>query len=83
MVQSFVRDDRGDEELTGNQLAAAGIDYPDWVDRYLAIRPGSTGELVSQTARQITAGCPKTSAIHTTWLSRSRTSSGRQAASST
>ena len=58
-VQSFVRDDRGKYELTGNQLAAAGVDYPGWVERYRAIRPGSIGELVSQTARQIKADLPE------------------------
>jgi len=60
VVQSFVRDDHGKNELTGNQLAAAGVDYPEWVkSRYTAIRPGSIGELVSQTARQIKAQLPE------------------------
>ena len=54
-VTSLVRNPR---ELTGNELAAAGTDYPDWVDRYLTIRPGSIGELTSQTARQIRAELP-------------------------
>ncbi len=53
-VRSLVRNPFGrDDGLTGNQLAAAGTFYPDWVNRYLAIRPGSIGELVTQTARQI------------------------------
>jgi transglutaminase-like putative cysteine protease len=59
VVQSFVRDDSGEDELTGNQLAAAGVAYPDWINRYLAIRPGSIGELVTQTARQIKASLPE------------------------
>jgi transglutaminase-like putative cysteine protease len=59
VVQSFVRDTSGPDELTGNQLAAAGTDYPEWINRYLAIRPGSIGELVSQTARQIKAELPQ------------------------
>ncbi len=57
-VRSLVRQTRGKDALTGNELAAAGTDYPAWVDRYLAIRPGSTGEIVSDTARQILAGLP-------------------------
>ncbi|MEX2548515.1 MAG: transglutaminaseTgpA domain-containing protein [Chloroflexota bacterium] len=57
-VRSLVRQTRGKDALTGNELAVAGTDYPDWVERYLAIRPGSVGEHVSDTARQLLASLP-------------------------
>ena len=34
----------GRDALTGSQLAAAGTNYPQWVDRYLEIRPGAVGD---------------------------------------
>lgn len=55
-VASMVRDTTGRNALTGNELVVAGTDYPEWVDRYLAIRPGSVGDIVHQTATEILAG---------------------------
>ena len=52
-VTSLVRNTSGANRLTASQLIGAGTDYPDWVDRYLAIRPASVGELVDNTASQI------------------------------
>ncbi|MGI8928760.1 MAG: transglutaminase TgpA family protein [Candidatus Limnocylindrales bacterium] len=57
-VTSMVRDKTGKNRLTGNELAVAGTSYPDWVDRYLAIRPGSVGDLVRQTAADILESLP-------------------------
>ena len=57
-VRSLVRNDSGANRLTASDLISASTDYPDWVDRYLAIRPGSTGELVDSTANEIVAGLP-------------------------
>jgi len=57
-VTSMVRETTGKDALTGNELAAAGTNYPDWVDRYLAIRPGSVGDIVRQTANQIRESLP-------------------------
>jgi transglutaminase-like putative cysteine protease len=57
-VTSSVRETSGPRQLTGNQLASAGITYPDWIQRYLEIRPGSLGELAQQTADQILASLP-------------------------
>lgn len=57
-VTSLVLDTRGKDALTGNELAAASTDYAAWLDRYMAIRPSSLGELVSDTARQIVATLP-------------------------
>jgi transglutaminase-like putative cysteine protease len=57
-VTSLVLDARGKDALTGNELAAASTDYAAWLDRYMAIRPGSVGEIVSDTARQIVASMP-------------------------
>ena len=55
-VTSLVRNTTGASALTASDLIRAGTDYPDWVDRYLAIRPDSTGELVDNTASQIVSG---------------------------
>jgi transglutaminase-like putative cysteine protease len=41
--------------VTGNELAAAGTDYPDWVDRYLALDPSAAGPIVQQTTDSIVA----------------------------
>ena len=57
-VTSMVRDTTGKNRLTGNELAVAGTDYPEWVDRYLAIRPGSVGDIVQQTATEIFESVP-------------------------
>ncbi|HYI21173.1 MAG TPA: transglutaminaseTgpA domain-containing protein [Candidatus Limnocylindrales bacterium] len=45
-VRSLVRKVVGSDALTGNQLASAGTSYPQWVDRYRQIRPGSVGDSV-------------------------------------
>ena len=55
-VTSMVRSTRGANQLTGSDLINAGTDYPDWVDRYLVVRPGSLGELTDITANQIVSG---------------------------
>jgi len=57
-VQAAVRKTSGTDALTANELAAAGISYPTWVQRYLDIRPGSVGDLVAQTAHSIYAALP-------------------------
>jgi hypothetical protein len=55
---SLVFNTRGDDRLTGNQLAAAGTDYPSWIGRFLERRPGSIGDIVVETANQIVASLP-------------------------
>lgn len=57
-ITSMVRDTRGPKALTGNELAISGTDYPEWAERYLAIRPGSLGEIVHQTATEILESLP-------------------------
>jgi len=57
-VRSVVWDESGPDELTENELAAAGTDYPDWIQPYLAITPGSVGDLTSQTAQRIMNSVP-------------------------
>lgn len=57
-VTSMVRDTRGRNALTGNELAVSGTAYPEWVERYLAIRPGSLGDIVRQTAADILDSLP-------------------------
>lgn len=57
-VTAAVRKTKGSGVLTANELAASSNDYPDWVARYLDIRPDSVGPLVESTARQIYAGLP-------------------------
>lgn len=44
---------------TANQLAAAGRQYPDWAERFVAIRPGSIGQLTEDTADRIVTGLPR------------------------
>ncbi len=56
-VTSLVRVE-GDGGITGNQLAAAGITYPGWARRYIAIEPGSIGPIVKRTADQIVSRLP-------------------------
>lgn len=58
-VTSLVRDRRGSEALTAGDLIAAGTNYPGWVDRYLAIRPDSVGNLVRETAAQVVESLPR------------------------
>ena len=60
-VQSQVaspRRDRPRRALTGNELAASGTNYPEWVDRYSGSGPESVGETTRQTARQIISQLP-------------------------
>ncbi|HEV8516104.1 MAG TPA: transglutaminaseTgpA domain-containing protein [Candidatus Limnocylindrales bacterium] len=45
--------------LTENRLAAAGVGYPGWVRRYVAVEEGSIGELTVQTAERIVEALPK------------------------
>ena len=49
----------GGDRLTGNRLAAAGTDYPPYIDRYLAVRPESVGDIVRQTSDQILDSLPE------------------------
>ena len=55
---SLVLNTRGEDRLTGSQLASAGTDYPEWIERFIEVRPGSVGPIVSQTADRIVAGLP-------------------------
>ncbi len=58
-VRSLVRSDAGGNQgLTGNELAAAGIVYPEWTRRFIEIPEGSIGELTYQTADEIVAELP-------------------------
>lgn len=57
-VAADVRKPSGDGALTGNLLAIAGTRYPDWVKRYLDIRPGSVSDTVATTAQDIKAHLP-------------------------
>ena len=59
-VSALVRNE-GEENggLTANRLAAAGLDYPAWTRRYVAIREGSIGELTRQTSDAIVAELPE------------------------
>src|SRR3954453_2436987 len=57
-VQADVRQTTGKAGVTANEMAAAGTKYPDWIDRYLEIRPGSIGDLVISTAHAIYNGLP-------------------------
>jgi transglutaminase-like putative cysteine protease len=58
-VESAVRVKTGKNVLTANQLAVSGDNYPEWVRRYLDIRPGSVGDDVVNTAKQILDSLPK------------------------
>ncbi|HUR15725.1 MAG TPA: transglutaminaseTgpA domain-containing protein [Candidatus Limnocylindrales bacterium] len=57
-VLSLVREVRGENALTGNELAVAGTQYPDWVSRYLQIGEESSGDIVAQAAQDIVASLP-------------------------
>jgi hypothetical protein len=52
-VRSLIRKIRGPGAVTGNALASASTVYPNWVNRYREIRPGSVGESVGQIAARI------------------------------
>ena len=53
-VTALVRNALADE-VTGNELAAAGTVYPEWAKRYILIEPGSIGPIVKQDADRIVA----------------------------
>ncbi|HUG47744.1 MAG TPA: transglutaminase domain-containing protein [Candidatus Limnocylindria bacterium] len=55
-VRAMVRVTEGDGALTGNQLAAAGLVYPSWVERYTTIRENSVGPVAYERAETIVAG---------------------------
>ncbi|HEY7024834.1 MAG TPA: transglutaminaseTgpA domain-containing protein [Candidatus Limnocylindrales bacterium] len=59
-VQANVLQTSGPTAPTENEMAAAGVNYPSWIARYLDIRPGSVGDLVQQTAQKIYDGLPPT-----------------------
>jgi hypothetical protein len=52
-VQSLVRVQNGKGVLTASQLAAAGTQYPDWVEPYRVIRSESIGDIVYSTAKDV------------------------------
>ncbi len=58
-VRAAVRVTDGDGALTGNQLAAAGVGYPTWVERYVEIREGSIGEPTYRVAEEILNNLPQ------------------------
>ncbi len=57
-VDSVVRRTAGSGAITASDLAASGTNYPDWISRYLDIRPGSVGDLVATTAHDIYSRLP-------------------------
>lgn len=58
-VQAAVRVTDGDDALTGNMLAAAGVGYPTWVRRYTEIREGSIGDVTYGVADEIMLNLPQ------------------------
>jgi len=52
-VDALVQKTSGSGAWTASELASAGRSYPEWVRRYLEIRPESVGEPVAQAARQL------------------------------
>jgi transglutaminase-like putative cysteine protease len=58
-VTAQVRNTTGPNAITANELAAAGDIYPDSIQRYLDIRPGSVGDLVATTAQSIYSSLPQ------------------------
>ncbi len=42
-----------DSELTINRLIAAGTDYPDWVEPFTTVKPGSVGKRTIDAAAKI------------------------------
>jgi hypothetical protein len=57
-IQAAVRVTEGDDALTGNKLAAAGVVYPAWVKRYTEVREGSIGEVTYGLADEIMDNLP-------------------------
>ncbi|MDQ3493000.1 MAG: transglutaminaseTgpA domain-containing protein, partial [Chloroflexota bacterium] len=47
-----------DERITAADLAAAGVEYPAWIRRFVEIRPGSIGDLTYETADRIVSQLP-------------------------
>jgi transglutaminase-like putative cysteine protease len=56
-VRALVRNGAVDQ-VTANQLAAAGTVYPEWARRYIQIEPGSIGPIVTQDADRLVAKLP-------------------------
>ncbi len=56
-VTALVRSDTVDE-VTANELAAAGTVYPEWAKRYILIEPGSIGPIVTSDANRLVARLP-------------------------
>lgn len=57
-VRAAVPIREGESRITGNQLAAAGVEYPRWVERYTAIREGSLGPLVYSRMEMLVSQLP-------------------------
>lgn len=57
-LTALVRDLDGEEALTESQLATAGVDYPEWVRRYVDIRPESIGDAVYRETDRIVSRLP-------------------------
>ena len=56
-VTALVRNTLADE-VTGNELAAAGTVYPEWAKRYILIEPGSIGSIVKEDADRLVSMLP-------------------------
>ncbi len=55
----LVRSDRrGEDGLTQNRLAAAGVSYPTWVEPYIEVVPGTLSELAKDAASRIANADP-------------------------
>jgi hypothetical protein len=57
-IRAMVPTVDGEDALTGNQLAAAGVTYDYWVRRYTDIREGSIGQRTYDVTASIVAGLP-------------------------
>lgn len=58
-VSALVRDEgRPNGGITGNALATAGTDYPDWIDRYLALTSSAAGPIVDEVTNRIVDALP-------------------------
>ena len=57
-VRAMVPTVDGEDALTANQLAAAGVTYDYWVRRYVDIREGSIGQRTYDVAASVVAGLP-------------------------
>ncbi len=54
-LQALVRTEDEEAGLTEERLRAAGVVYPDWTERYVAIQEGSIGDVTRATAKRIVA----------------------------